>query len=968
MQMNKNHIGKKEFYLNGFIKAILAPAVFILLFVSVLSLFSSFSEGALVNSVVSDSTLYNCSGGKETNLNDSIVNHSMVECSNVTNSILFYTTARNSDLFDIEANFAEIEGDMLVSGQIKYGGYTYYGPFSIDDIYSGVEPFATGSLSTNASSVRQGSSLLVTYLSSFPGYSVSLDASGIASGENSMVMRDDGTNGDVASGDGIYTAIVDADRAGTSSEILNATVDDNKGNSWTVAKIIQLDNTLPSAEIYISDANRNDNTTETDSRSVVLHLTYSDDDAVFGCKYANNLSMLSSREIEPCQKTRTWLLEALNEDKTVFYQVIDKAGNSRIVNDTIRLNMLTISSPSVVDDGDYWGFSDKLHASWYHSAGVDDSEASYRLRIYNSSAKDDTTNITNWIYTEKKDLTVTGLSLQSGITYYIGVKTYSGTISSESYSDGITIDLTPPSEIYNFSSNAPLGNWTGADTITFNFSSHDPESGIAGFSYVMSHSTSLLPDTIIETNDNPGSAVFTSLEDGIYTFRIKAKSGASTWTGIYNYTAMIDQTPPSIPILSNPEVNATGSIRFEWSASSDTVSGIELYHIQVSRNSNFTDLVVNSTTTNLYSTYSSSNKTTYYARVRAKNNAGLWSLFSDQLGKEFDYSPPRIIYITPRDYAIREDIFLRLRTDETAYCKYRNNSADSGYQDFFFTGSIMHEQKLDLDPGSYSYVIECRDSSGNSNTTTISFEVNADLDASSLQFASSEIESFEGERKTLNFTLMSGSSGLSSALPADFTVTIDDRKLPDFAIIDKGSGNYELSFIMPDIDDSQVALELEFDSLTSDPVTITSKPLYLTIIAGINDTKNQLTRITYYSTDDFSLGLATDVSDFRINGTTETLELNADAYQGYAYIFFTSPDYSDFDDVEKELDRKKFLDKINPTFGSGFGSKYTSNIILRYSGIIIAGEDYSPGGKHSFKIVNNGVTHENKINVSVSMG
>ncbi|MEO0082886.1 MAG: T9SS type A sorting domain-containing protein, partial [candidate division WOR-3 bacterium] len=91
----------------------------------------------------------------------------------------------------------------------------------------------------------------------------------------------------------------------------------------------------------------------------------------------------------------------------------------------------------------------------------------------------------------------------------------------------------------------------------------------------------------------------------------------------------IDYTPPSVPNLISPANNAIlndSLVRFYWNHSTDNVSGIKHYQIQIAKNSNFTnafDTTVVDTTLLRKLT-----DTTYYWRVKAydrANNQSNWS-------------------------------------------------------------------------------------------------------------------------------------------------------------------------------------------------------------------------------------------------------------------------------------------------------------------------------------------------------
>jgi len=94
----------------------------------------------------------------------------------------------------------------------------------------------------------------------------------------------------------------------------------------------KIDKTKPSASISINDGEE-----YTDSRSVTLYLSHSDDTSgVDKCRYKNEGEPWT--EWESCSPTKSWTLTKGDGTKTVYYQVKDKAGNIKEVFDTIVLD------------------------------------------------------------------------------------------------------------------------------------------------------------------------------------------------------------------------------------------------------------------------------------------------------------------------------------------------------------------------------------------------------------------------------------------------------------------------------------------------------------------------------------------------------------------------------------------------------------------------------------------------------
>lgn len=106
-----------------------------------------------------------------------------------------------------------------------------------------------------------------------------------------------------------------------------------------------------------------------------------------------------------------------------------------------------LDAPTVQDDGDYTGSTTVLHATWSRT----DSQlnvAEYRYEIVQGSISGPT--VVSWSSTGKTtSVTRTGLTLQEGQRYFFGVKAVYGPSveSAIGYSDGITVDTTPPTLI-----------------------------------------------------------------------------------------------------------------------------------------------------------------------------------------------------------------------------------------------------------------------------------------------------------------------------------------------------------------------------------------------------------------------------------------------------------------------------------------------------------------------------------------
>ena len=113
-----------------------------------------------------------------------------------------------------------------------------------------------------------------------------------------------------------------------------------------------------------------------------------------------------------------------------------------------------------------------------------------------------------------------------------------------------------------------------------------------------------------------------------------------------------DNIAPDKPILALPENNASDSVLFQtftWTASTDNLSGIDCYQIQIDDEVSFTSPYVHENTAvtdNSYS-YTFSANDNYYWRVRAKDNAGNWGEWADNFKLEILAPPGQPTLISP---------------------------------------------------------------------------------------------------------------------------------------------------------------------------------------------------------------------------------------------------------------------------------------------------------------------------------
>ncbi len=130
-----------------------------------------------------------------------------------------------------------------------------------------------------------------------------------------------------------------------------------------------------------------------------------------------------------------------------FFSVraVDHAGNigQPQPSDGIVVDSTGPSSPVVVDDGTYTGYTDRFHATW---SGASDAESGIFRYDYAIGSSAGATDVVGW--TDNATLTeVTrfGLELEDGSSYFIGVRAVNGAgLTSVGWSDGILVDSRGP--------------------------------------------------------------------------------------------------------------------------------------------------------------------------------------------------------------------------------------------------------------------------------------------------------------------------------------------------------------------------------------------------------------------------------------------------------------------------------------------------------------------------------------------
>ncbi|HEX3044916.1 MAG TPA: S8 family serine peptidase [Bacillota bacterium] len=332
----------------------------------------------------------------------------------------------------------------------------------------------------------------------------------------------------------------------------------------------------------------------------------------------------------------------------------------------------------------------KLCANWAPSTGGVSGVKNYWYAIGTTPGGTDVLDWTN--NGLNLSVTQTGLNLIQNQTYYFAVKVENnaGYQSVPAFSNGQTVDLTPPvinNLIFNISVSIihiiPLGD-SGPinDQIILSaswFSSSDPESGIKRYLYAIG--TSPGSNDLVDWTDN-GKATFVQRNDlsftpsSTYYCTVKAENNAGLSNIAISNGRIFDPSPPSNIAMVNDGSSqdvafTTYSDRLtaNWTAASDPDSGISQYTYCVGTapgSENVIRCTDNGPNTSVTCTgLNLVNGTTYYFSVIAYNGTGFKSQMATSNGQTVDTTPPALI-TTVNDSSGADSQFTRYSTQLAA--------------------------------------------------------------------------------------------------------------------------------------------------------------------------------------------------------------------------------------------------------------------------------------------------------------
>ncbi|MEW6680902.1 MAG: exo-alpha-sialidase, partial [bacterium] len=233
--------------------------------------------------------------------------------------------------------------------------------------------------------------------------------------------------------------------------------------------------------------------------------------------------------------------------------------------------------PMVIDEGKFTSSTTQLHIQCA-SSDPETGIAEYQCCVGTYDGKN---NLLDWKSGgTSTDFVITGLNLNQGGTYYVGVKARNpgGLWSEPNWSDGIEVDTTPPSEVKvkgKYANNQISTEWLSSDL----------ESGVRY--YYCLGTTRGGTDTIDWKEAGLSSGITLSglsLEEGkTYYFTIKAVNGAGLCSIGYSDGIAIDPIPPTItnPKATPDTVSPGQSVKLEAYVVDD-ISGIGSVTIDLS--------------------------------------------------------------------------------------------------------------------------------------------------------------------------------------------------------------------------------------------------------------------------------------------------------------------------------------------------------------------------------------------------
>lgn len=318
---------------------------------------------------------------------------------------------------------------------------------------------------------------------------------------------------------------------------------------------------------------------------------------------------------------------------------------------TLGTKVIANDAPVVRDDGNFTSENESLHFEWAYPNNPETIQAyEYQIRSEEGLVK-------AWTETRDTSLLVNGLQLQHNLKYYCDVRAIfeSGSISAIGTSDGILVDLTPPT-ITEFNYPAySIGNG-----IDLTWAANDPESGVKCYVGIGTNpGETLVTKGWLDlgnlkqfriSQDTTGSEI--RFEHGRkYYLTLLVENSAGKAVQQISTAITIDRTAPEPPIVIDEGnyTNRNDQLKFTWKwPLGDAESGIREYQYALTTERSINggeEWYSNELSTEvIVEDYELLQGGTYYLAVKAINNAGGESIgFSDGILIDVTAPTPPIV-------------------------------------------------------------------------------------------------------------------------------------------------------------------------------------------------------------------------------------------------------------------------------------------------------------------------------------
>lgn len=194
----------------------------------------------------------------------------------------------------------------------------------------------------------------------------------------------------------------------------------------------------------------------------------------------------------------------------------------------------------------------------------------------------------------------------------------------------VALDTKAPGKLAVTSTTHPGSTiWSNSPIIELRWTAPADESGIAGYSYLVSSGAGELPaERIVTTSTGltmpvPG--------EGRWHFRVMAQDGAGNWGDAADLIFQVDTVGPEPPALNVPANGAEflpGAVQLGWGNANDAQSGVKGYYVQVDDDRDFSSPVFDGVVDGNGYTVPAQQEGNYYWHVKARDGAGNWGQYS----------------------------------------------------------------------------------------------------------------------------------------------------------------------------------------------------------------------------------------------------------------------------------------------------------------------------------------------------